>query len=161
MGNDRLAADHSLTMTTRQKLNAGGHHHEGDFPSEFHACSHTFIGHVLDTSSGFLSPLRGGQARRNKLLVIWEPLVIAAPLAGLLLAPLRCAAPCRSQARATWQPLRYPRLSQVASYLRSVALSIFGRPSFTPWATARLSPVLIRWRIIVRSNSVNAPDCSL
>jgi hypothetical protein len=30
---------------------------------------------------------------------------------------------------------------------RSVALSIFGRPSFTPWATARLSPALIRWRI--------------
>src|SRR6476659_7263289 len=36
---------------------------------------------------------------------------------------------------------------------RSVALSIFGRPSFTPWATARLS----RWRIIVRSNSAKAP----
>ena len=40
---------------------------------------------------------------------------------------------------------------------RSVALSIFGRPSFTPWATARLSPALMRWRIIVRSNSANAP----
>ena len=38
-------------------------------------------------------PLPGGQARRNKLLV--GPLVIAAPLAGSLLAPLRCAAPCR------------------------------------------------------------------
>jgi hypothetical protein len=28
------------------------------------------------------SPLPGGQARRNKLLVSWGPLVIAAPLAG-------------------------------------------------------------------------------
>src|SRR5262245_14128443 len=37
------------------------------------------------------SPLPGGQARRNKLLVSWGPLVIAAPLAGPLLAPLRCA----------------------------------------------------------------------
>src|SRR5262249_12872162 len=41
--------------------------------------------------------------------------------------------------------------------LRSVALSIFGRPSFTPCAIARLSPALIRWRIIVRSNSAKAP----
>ena len=31
--------------------------------------------------------------------------------------------------------------------LRSVVLSIFGRPSFTPWATARLRPALMRWRI--------------
>src|SRR5262249_13839403 len=37
------------------------------------------------------SPLPGGQARRNKLLVSWGPLVIAAPLAGSLLAPeMRC-----------------------------------------------------------------------
>jgi len=41
--------------------------------------------------------------------------------------------------------------------LRSVALSIFGRPSFTPWATARLRPALIRCRIMVRSNSAKAP----
>src|SRR6516162_10073766 len=40
---------------------------------------------------------------------------------------------------------------------RSVAPSIFGRPSFTPCATARLRPALTRWRIIVRSNSANAP----
>src|SRR5262249_27324665 len=32
-------------------------------------------------------PLPGGQARRNKLLVSWGPLVIAAPLAGSLLTP--------------------------------------------------------------------------
>ena len=37
------------------------------------------------------------------------------------------------------------------------ALSIFGRPSFTPCATARLRPALMRWRIIVRSNSAKAP----
>src|SRR5262249_19582345 len=36
---------------------------------------------------------------------------------------------------------------------RSVALSILGRPSFTPCAMARLRPALTRWRIIVRSNS--------
>src|SRR5215472_14608701 len=30
---------------------------------------------------------------------------------------------------------------------RSVALSIFGWPSFTLWATARLRPALTRWRI--------------
>ena len=41
---------------------------------------------------------------------------------------------------------------------RSVALSIFGRPSFTPWATARLRPALTRWRIMVRSNSANAGE---
>src|SRR5262245_46511537 len=63
------------------------------------------------------SPPTGGQARRNKLLVSWGPLVIAAPLAGSLLAPLRCAVSCQ------------------------VALSIFGRPSFTPWATARGAPL--------------------
>src|SRR6516165_1915560 len=44
------------------------------------------------------SPLPGGQARRNKLLVSRGPLVIAPPLAGSLLAPLRCAAPCQSRA---------------------------------------------------------------
>src|SRR5262249_9546968 len=59
-------------------------------------------------------PLPGGQARRNKLLVSWGPLVIAPPLAGSLLAPLRCAARCRaarcqSRARATWPPPRYPQ----------------------------------------------------
>ena len=37
--------------------------------------------------------------------------------------------------------------------LRSVVLSIFGRPSFTPWATARLRPALTCWRIMLRSNS--------
>ena len=37
--------------------------------------------------------------------------------------------------------------------LRLVALSIFGGPSFTPWATARLRPALTRWRIMLRSNS--------
>ena len=40
-------------------------------------------------------PPTGGQARRKKLLVSWGPLVIAAPLAGSLLSPLRCAAPCQ------------------------------------------------------------------
>src|SRR5262249_60537326 len=59
-------------------------------------------------------PLPGGQARRNKLLVSWGPLVIAAPLAGSLLAPLRCAAPCPSRARATWPLSRYPSPSQAA-----------------------------------------------
>src|SRR6478609_11862219 len=34
-------------------------------------------------------------ARRNKLLVSWGRLVIAAPLAGSLLAPLRCAGPMK------------------------------------------------------------------
>src|SRR5262249_12105105 len=50
----------------------------------------------------------------------------------------RCAAPCQSQSRATSPPSRYPHLSQAAfAPFRSVALSIFGRPSFTPCATAR------------------------
>ena len=59
-------------------------------------------------------PLPGGQARRNKLLVSWGPLVIVPPLAGSLLAPLRCAAPCQSRSRATWPPSRYPHPSQAA-----------------------------------------------
>src|SRR4029077_14168850 len=54
------------------------------------------------------SPLPGGEAGRKKLLVSWGPLVIAAPLAGSLLAPLRCAGPCQSRARATWPPSRCP-----------------------------------------------------
>jgi hypothetical protein len=38
------------------------------------------------------SPPTGGSRRAgNELLVSWTPLVIAAPLAGSLLAPLRCA----------------------------------------------------------------------
>ena len=45
-------------------------------------------GRLLETKK---SPRPGGQARPNKLLVSWGPLVIAAPLAGSLLAPLRCA----------------------------------------------------------------------
>src|SRR5215470_17761376 len=48
------------------------------------------------------SPLPGGQARRNKLLVSWGPLVIAAPLAGSLLAPLRCAARNQASQRFLW-----------------------------------------------------------
>ena len=48
-------------------------------------------------------------------------------------------------------------LRKLLSHLRSVVLSIFGRPSFTPWATARLRPALMRWRIMVRSNSAKAP----
>src|SRR5262249_1979039 len=39
------------------------------------------------------SPPYGGQALRNKLLVSCGPLVVAPPLAGSLLAPLRCAGP--------------------------------------------------------------------
>jgi hypothetical protein len=42
------------------------------------------------------------------------PLFIAPPLAGSLLAPLRCAGPCQSRSRATWPPSRYPDLSQPA-----------------------------------------------
>src|SRR6266436_4100938 len=40
---------------------------------------------------------------------------------------------------------------------RSVALSIFGRPSFTPWGRARLRPGFPRCRIMLRSNSAKAP----
>src|SRR6516165_4300361 len=75
------------------------------------------------------SPLPGGQARRNKLLVSWGPLVIAAPLAGALLAPLRCAAPCQSRSRATWPPSKYPHPSRAAfaPSVRSRGLSSGGR----------------------------------
>src|SRR5262249_52287809 len=59
-------------------------------------------------------PPPGGQARRKKLLVSWGPLVIAAPLAGSLLAPLRRAAPCQFRWRAISPPSRYPHLSQAA-----------------------------------------------
>src|SRR5262249_38514946 len=73
-------------------------------------------------------PLPGGQARRNKLLVSWGPLVIAAPLAGSLLAPLRCAAPCHFRCRAVSPPSRSQCPSQAAfAPFRSVAVSIFGR----------------------------------
>jgi len=65
--------------------------------------------HTTETSAA-----SRGQARRNKLLVSWGPLVIAAPLAGSLPAPLRCAAPCQSQCRAISPPSRYPHLSQAA-----------------------------------------------
>ena len=50
-------------------------------------------------------------------------------------------------------PFRKLRLHKLLPHLRSVVLSIFGRPSFTPWATARLRPALSRWRMMLRSNS--------
>src|SRR5262249_37765944 len=103
------------------------------------------------------SPLPGGQARRNKLLVSWGPLVIAPPVAGSLLAPLRCAGPCQSRSPATWPPSTYrppsfniptPFASCFRTF-RSVALSIFGRSSFTPWATARLLLLPLRDRQVL------------
>jgi hypothetical protein len=66
------------------------------------------------------SPLPGGQARRNELLVSWGPIVIAAPLAGSLLAPLRCAGPCQFRCRATWP-------TAFAPCVRSRCLSLAGR----------------------------------
>src|SRR5262249_30779874 len=53
---------------------------------------------MTEFSKWKVPPYRGGEARRNKLLVSWRPLVIAAPLAGSLLAPLRCGGPCSSDA---------------------------------------------------------------
>src|SRR5262249_9156204 len=73
-----------------------------------------------DNSQNGKSPYRG-QARRNKLLVSWRPLVIAPPLAGSLLAPLRCAAPCQSRSRAAWPHLQDTR--KLLCPFRSVAES--------------------------------------
>ena len=63
----------------------------------------------------------GGSARAR------SPLLIA----GSLLAPLRCAAPCQSRGRATLPPSRYPHLSQAAfaPSVRSRCLSSAGRAS--------------------------------
>src|SRR5262249_44549373 len=69
-------------------------------------------GGVSLNSQNGKSPLPGGQARRSKLLVSWGPLVITAPLAGSLIAPLRCAAPCQFRCRVISPPSRYPHLSQ-------------------------------------------------
>src|SRR5262249_46296425 len=76
-------------------------------------CEHAASGISPGTKNFFASqngksPLPGGQARRNKL---------SAPLAGSLLAPLRCAAPCQCRSRATWLPSRYPYLSKLLSHL--------------------------------------------
>ena len=49
---------------------------------------------AVASTPGGKSPLPGVQARHNKPLVSWGPLVIVSPLAGSLLARLRCAAPC-------------------------------------------------------------------
>jgi len=72
----------------------------------------------------------GGQARRNKLLVSWGLLVIAALLAGSLLAPLRCAGPCQFRCRATWQPSRY--LKRVGRLFQSNSpnFALFPPPAF-------------------------------
>src|SRR5262245_15336580 len=59
------------------------------------------------------SPLPGVKRAVTKVGELGT-LVIAAPRAGSLLAPLRCAAPCQSQSRATWRPLRYRCPSQAA-----------------------------------------------
>jgi hypothetical protein len=69
---------------------------------------------------------------------------------------MRCTVPVPSPSDLATFKIPTPFASCFRTF-RSVALSIFGRPSFTPWATARLSPALIRCRIIVRSNSANAP----
>src|SRR5262249_6186432 len=82
------------------------------------ACRGTADSSPLNSQNG-KSPLPGGQARRNKLLVSWGPLVIAAPLQGSLLAPLRCAAPCQSRSR-----FKIPTpFASCFRTLRSVALS--------------------------------------
>src|SRR5262249_17273620 len=91
-------------------------------------------------------PPTGGQARRNKLLVSWGPLVIAPPLAGSLLAPLRCGWTVRVPMPSDFATFKIPTPFAASCFrtFRSVALSIFGRPSFTPCATARFRPALIR-----------------
>ena len=111
------------------------------------------------------SPPTGGQARRNKLFVSWGPLVIAAPLAGSLLAPLRCAAPCPSRARATWQLSRYPSPSQAAfvPFVQSRCLSSAGRASRPErrraWPGVLSCPAMISIRTVCRHCLANAQVC--
>jgi hypothetical protein len=73
-------------------------------------------------------------------------------------AHLRCAGPCQSRSRATWRPSKYRNPSQAAfaPSVRSHYLSWASRAS-RPGRPTRLSPALIRCRIIVRSNSAKAP----
>src|SRR5262249_36537848 len=47
---------------------------------------------------------------------------------GFRTVTLDCAAPCQSRSQATWPPSTYPPFASCFRTLRSVALSIFGRP---------------------------------
>ena len=69
-----------------------------------------------------LSDLQGGESSGDKKKTAVLPFTQAR---------LRCAAPCRSQARATWQPSRYRHPSQAAfaPSARSRCLSSAGRAS--------------------------------
>src|SRR5262249_9697428 len=67
---------------------------------------------------------------------------------------MRCTVPVPSPSDFATFKIPTPFASCFRTF-RSVALSIFGRPSFTPWATARLRPAFIRSRIMLRSNSAN------
>src|SRR6201990_2401486 len=69
---------------------------------------------------------------------------------------MRCTVPVPRPRSLAFFKIPVPFASCLRTF-RSVALSIFGRPSLAPWATARLSPALTRCLIIVRSNSAKAP----
>jgi hypothetical protein len=94
-----------------------------------------FVRGAMTKISKWKVPPTGGQSRgstfRRTNGAGGSPLFIAPPLAGSLLAPLRCAGPCQSRCRATWQPSRYPRPSQAAfaPSVPSHCLSSAGRAS--------------------------------
>src|SRR5262249_9454942 len=72
-------------------------------------------------------------------------------------APLRCAAPCQFQARATWRPLRYRCPSQ-AAFVPFVSRAVDLRPAeLHALSDVAFASGFIRWRLIVRSNSAKAP----
>src|SRR5262249_60854226 len=62
---------------------------------------------VMDEFSNFTRPPPGGSGLRDK----------TDGSGSFTQVRLRCAAPCQSRSRATWQPSRYPHPSQVLSHL--------------------------------------------
>src|SRR5262245_1650373 len=64
----------------------------------------------------------------KRAVTSWGPLVIAPPLAGSLLAPLRCAAPCQFRCRATWPPQDSQALRKLLSHL-PLSRAVYLRPA--------------------------------
>src|SRR5262249_27868530 len=83
-------------------------------------------------------PLPGGQARRKKQLVSCVQLVIAPPPRGLIARSfeMRCTVPVPIPSDLATFKIPTPFSSCLRTF-RSVALSIFGRPSFRPGREGR------------------------
>src|SRR5262245_32660360 len=90
-----------------------------------------------------------------------SPLFIAAPLAGSLLARLRCAAPCQSRSPVAWPPCHSAERSQAQSrlFIRGRDLQCACSPAAIVTLSNRIRPAFRRWG--ARSMGRHEMDASL